>query len=161
MVDSAAWKLLSEDACWLHTQLQRQWRIDGLGRPFFILPFSHVEYRWGFPRFKRARRELVALGFIDLKDPGGIARAGGAKPAIYGPSTRWQEISKKILADPTKGHVVYRQVGTSRVSTWEPFKPKGRHSDNISSFNRRQQPEGGKSHDPRPKQHQSADPIPG
>ena len=159
-IDSAAFKMLSDAAQALLTQMQRQWRIDEFGRPFFVLPFCQVQYRWTFPRFKRARKELIDLGFIDLKDPGGIARTGGAKPAIYAPSTRWQEISQRILNDPASGHLVTRQIGGQRTSTWEPFK-HGRHSDNISSFNRSRHPEGEKAHEPRPKKHQATDPIPG
>lgn len=137
MIDSAAFKMLSDAAQALFTQLRRQWRCDELGRPFFILPYAHVQYRWGFQRFKQARQELLDLGFVDLKAHGGIAQPGGAKCAVYAPSERWREISSRILVDPAHGRVVWRRFGSRRVSTWEPLKRKGHHIDNISSYNRR------------------------
>lgn len=135
-IDSAAWKTLSPAACWLFIHIKRQYTTKG-GARRLILPFGHVAYKFTWPTFKKLRAELVRAGFIDIIQPGGLRR----QAAIYGESSRWQDVSAALLRDADAGHIELRWIGTRLSSEWTPNKQQSESQRNIAAFNlRRKRP---------------------
>lgn len=112
-----AFKTLSPVAVWLLVQLRRAWRGSDLR---IELPFSRVAWRLTFKAFDKARRELVAAGFVRIVDPGGLLK----RPGVYSLVDGWRrEAAKRLAADTAAGYTRnIRLKGGGLMSVWYPKK---------------------------------------
>jgi hypothetical protein len=117
IIDSAAFKSLSPAAVWLYIMLQRQFHKRD-GALHLVLPFSHISFKLTWEGFRKAREELVQMGFISFVEKGGLLR----HPNIYALSESWRTVSGKLTGNPAGGRIVWRWIRGERVSTWYPKK---------------------------------------
>ena len=141
MIDSPAFRNLSPTAVWLFIMFRRQWRRDGKkGRETYTLPFNHVNFRIGQTAFSAAVEALIAGGFLERIERGGLF----GKAAKFGPSERWRHVSGELEADPAKGKNVRapnarRRPDGTFPTVWVPNKkPRVNNLEAVNAQRRAQ-----------------------
>jgi len=110
MLTSAAWKVLTPNARLLFPHWLAQWTKEhGHGR--LIMPAHQTSWMMKPIHRAAADRDLVARGFLDVVDPGGILPP---RPKVMKASERWKAISRDLVVD--------KQVGQVVNDAWEPLR---------------------------------------
>lgn len=94
MLDSAAWKKLSDSSIWCYIELKKSFSIIKDGSYHLTLPYRKHLYHHATETISKSLKELLNFGFIDVIQRGGLFK----KPSIYRLSDRWKQISCQILA---------------------------------------------------------------
>lgn len=93
MTESAAWTAISDKAIWLYIELRKSFNFKNGGNDHLTLPYSKVSWRMNIATYTKRMRELVAYGFIRIKEPGGLPK----RATVYALIDDWEEKSREIV----------------------------------------------------------------
>jgi len=93
LLDSAAYTALSLEACWVYTELKKQFKYPQGGNDHLVLPYSKVLWRMSRQTFAKAIRALESYGFIRIVQKGGLYK----RPNVYALSEGWKRRSIGIV----------------------------------------------------------------
>jgi len=122
MTNSAAWDSLSFGAIWVYIELRKRYDHMNGGNDRLILPWSKI-HGINHHTFAKRKRELIARGFIDCVDPGGLPQ----RPAIYRLSNRWKAISQELVTTRSR-----EAIRSGVKKTFDEFT--GKYSKQIQNF---------------------------